>query len=204
MHNFLKAAQQSGENIRQFADRLRQLARNCDFGDQTEKLIIGQMLLSMKDQELKAKLLMNDFPLDVIVARIHELEMTKYVLEQCQASGSQRLARESVARIGGKPSRGQDLVQCSRCNRRHARETKNCPAINERCHECGTVGHFASCCRKRKKNGSFSKAGRNPKTTTSMKMEPYSKEVGAMRSRVGARDPQWRWNRAGPESKMNS
>lgn len=107
LQKFMKAAPLPGENIDQFVDRLRQLAQCCELGDQTEKLIISQIMYTTKDMDLKAKILLNDLPLDMIVAEAREKEMFQYVLEQCQT-------RESHQNMTNKRSNRQFVKQLTK------------------------------------------------------------------------------------------
>lgn len=94
LQKFMKAAPAPGETIDQFVDRLRQLAKYCELGDQTEKLIVSQIVYTTKDMDLKAKILLNDLPLDMVIAEAREKELFRYVLEQCQTCASHSLAHK--------------------------------------------------------------------------------------------------------------
>ena len=94
LQKFMKAAPIPGETMEQFVDRLRQLAKYCELGDQTEKLIVSQIVYTTEDMDLKAKILLNDLPLDMVLAEAREKEMFRYVLEQCQTCESQCTAKK--------------------------------------------------------------------------------------------------------------
>nr|XP_029734617.1 uncharacterized protein LOC115269943 [Aedes albopictus] len=56
LQKFQQASPLPGENIEKFAFRLRKLAENCELGDQSEKLIVNQIMSTTKDLKLKAKM----------------------------------------------------------------------------------------------------------------------------------------------------
>ena len=41
--------------------------------------------------------------------------------------------------------------RCNRCGRLHNKDKSNCPAANQRCHNCGMLGHFAVVCKNKRK-----------------------------------------------------
>lgn len=51
------------------------------------------------------------------------------------------------------PSDNKDNLRCYRCNSRsHLVNYKYCPAIKQKCSNCGIMGHFTKCCNKKKNN----------------------------------------------------
>ena len=41
--------------------------------------------------------------------------------------------------------------RCNRCGRLHNKDKSKCPAANQRCHNCGMLGHFAVKCKNKRK-----------------------------------------------------
>ena len=56
-HLIRSMEQQDSENVAQFVTRLRQLIKDCDYGDQAENQIRDQVVQQCKSHELRKKLL---------------------------------------------------------------------------------------------------------------------------------------------------
>ena len=41
--------------------------------------------------------------------------------------------------------------KCNRCGRLHNKDKSKCPSANQRCHNCGMLGHFAVMCKNKRK-----------------------------------------------------
>lgn len=153
LQKFRQASPLPGENIERFVFRLRKLAENCELGDQTEKLIVNQIMSTTKDLKLKAKILKSDLPLNQIIAAARAHESLQSQLDQCGTSGTPCPAEESILKINKMDRQSKETLRnykqkrCPRCNGRHAFRSDNCPAKDQKCHICGIVGHFARCCR---------------------------------------------------------
>ena len=56
-HVFRSMEQQDGETVSQFVTRLRQVVKDCDYGDQADKQIRDQVVQRCKSHQLRRKLL---------------------------------------------------------------------------------------------------------------------------------------------------
>ncbi|XP_062709329.1 uncharacterized protein LOC134288445 [Aedes albopictus] len=180
LQKFRQASPLPGENIEKFAFRLRKLAENCELGEQSEKLIVNQIMSTTKDLKLKAKILKSDLPLNQVIAAARAHESLQSQLDQCETSATPCPA-ESVLKINKMNRQSNETLRnykqerCPRCNGRHAFRSDNFPAKDQKCRICGIVGHFARCCRQIRKH-------RNSTETTnsnrpSIRKKQYIREI---------------------------
>lgn len=188
LQKFRQASPLPGESIEKFVFRLRKLALNCELGDQTEKLIVNQIMSTTKDLKLKAKILKSDLPLNQVIATARAHESLQAQLDQCSTKESPSLAEESVLKISTTNRQANETPRnypdealkkfkqerCSGCNGRHSSNSPNCPAKDLKCRVCGIVGHFARCCPTKKRRNPTKSVDR---TRPHMRKKQYIREI---------------------------
>ena len=137
--NFNKIVQKEAETFDQFVARLRQQAKFCDFGDLKNALISDRIVVGVRDESLRERLLRKtDLKLDKAIEFGRAAELI-----QKQTAELKELPA-TVDRIT--KNRGNSTKpQCTRCGYRHA--DRPCPAQGKRCRRCDRPNHFASCCK---------------------------------------------------------
>lgn len=129
--------------------RLREKASECSFGkDQKESFEIALIdkLLQSSPKELQEKMLQNS---DLTLEKAIQMASSFYtVRQQVNELGKSGPNKEVFV------NRMQDVKKSSRClncNLRIHDDPRNCPVRNEKCHNCGKTGHYARCCRAKKR-----------------------------------------------------
>ncbi|KAJ8333769.1 hypothetical protein SKAU_G00410880 [Synaphobranchus kaupii] len=160
---FHKLTQNSGETIQQFATRLRQAARHCDYGGDADNQLRDAILSRCTSMYVKRKLL-EEGPGLTLNRTLELASQCENVEEQMSAmSGATKAETETVhhaAQKGGrnaKYSKGkptgksdQNERKCYRCGHTdHLGRDPKCPA--QTCHKCSGKDHFSTVCRTKPK-----------------------------------------------------
>ena len=159
---------------------MREKARDCEFGDQTDDRIIEHLIQTVKDNDLIKKCIQKRWNLDQFIEEASQREdIGQQVREMKDEHKIARVyQRQSVDRRdrqygGGKRGKeqgskikasGRDQVRkkpgmkCDYCRKTDLhRPGQNCPAFGKQCLKCGKYNHFATCC----KSGTTEKPGLN-------------------------------------------
>lgn len=171
---FIGMYQMKGESVVTFHSRLTEKVRLCGYSpDDQDRFVRTQLLKGMRNRELAKTARTFGYDTNYIVqsairndayetdnrpddnheqaayAVAHrdneERRYGKNVPKAQSRVGSMGTDQKSARYGQGRRSR------CSRCNRL-SHSGNPCPAVNKRCNSCGTVGHFAAACRKRRVN----------------------------------------------------
>lgn len=147
-HKFWSLEKGSEEPIEAFVLRLRETATECSFGNNQQQsadtAMIDKLLLS-SPKELQEKLLQK-----------HDLDLSNAI----KISSAYYTVKEQVNQIS-KPGNskevfvnqlddGKKVPRCGNCNLMSHDKSK-CPARNEKCHTCNNIGHYARCCKSKKR-----------------------------------------------------
>uniref|UniRef100_A0A8C2B8P6 ribonuclease H n=1 Tax=Cyprinus carpio TaxID=7962 RepID=A0A8C2B8P6_CYPCA len=151
-HVFNTRVQDPGENIDQFVTDLRTKARSCEYGDLCDSLIKDRIVVGIRDDQIRAKLLRTmdlDLPKAVSICRAAEASRTQ--MDKLQTPQAEYVVNEVKGERAKKSqtsfvtSRRQNMIQdCKYCGRDHQR--RKCPAYGEKCKKCGKMNHFSSKC----------------------------------------------------------
>ena len=156
-YRFHLRKQEHSENIETYITALRRLAKNCNFGELTNRMIRDQVVVGVKDDMLREKLLADKtLTLDkcLQIGRAHETsrQQTKSI-STTNASATE----PQINRVTGKNKKypfkkKKQKKQCHRCGAEpHSRPA--CKAITHECEKCKIVGHYPSLCRNRAVRG---------------------------------------------------
>ena len=138
--------QDSAESIDCYAAELRKLARNCNFGELEDRMIRDRIVVGVKCEELRKKLLAErklTLDLAMTIARSHETSE-----QQAQAMNKEQsldaVRKKDFSRKQEESRFASNKKKCTRCGRHH--ERNKCRAVNEECRKCKKVGHFEKMC----------------------------------------------------------
>ena len=145
-HLFRSMEQQDGETVAQFVTRLRQVVKDCDYGDQAENQIRDQVVQRCKSHELRKKLLEKGekLTLELLLSTAANHERVQSQLENMEGKKDVNSVGEKQEDKGKEPVKGT----CYRCGKvGHFGRDSECPARGKTCHKCGGADHFGSQCK---------------------------------------------------------
>ncbi|XP_070381391.1 uncharacterized protein [Dermacentor albipictus] len=149
--------QQLGETVDQFATELNRLADRCEFKEMKERLIRDRFVVGLRDHLLSEELQMDpNLTLSTALAKARTSETVKKqqaelkehegtIPEACVAAVKPEKTPGKSKKFtrAHKPAYGEK--SCSFCaGPFHPRNS--CPAKQERCRFCRTLGHFEKAC----------------------------------------------------------
>ena len=144
-HLFRSMEQQDGETVAQFVTRLRQVVKDCDYGDQAENQIRDQVVQRCKSHELRKKLLEKGekLTLELLLSTAANYERVQSQLENMEGNRDVNFVRDKQEDKGKEPVKRA----CYRCGKvGHFGRDPECPAKGKTCHKCGGADHFGSQC----------------------------------------------------------
>lgn len=170
---FMNMRQRQGESAVAFHTRLQEKARLCGYSpDDQERFVRAQLLKGLANRELAKTA--RTFGYDTIhivqSASRDETYIDENKTENATSIGSSALAvsqrsngsaskfrkrknsnvRERRAPYMGKSNQGR-RSRCVKCDRMKHKD-EPCPALTRKCNACGTIGHFAAVCFKKRIN----------------------------------------------------
>lgn len=160
---FSRRYRHEGESVNQFEISLRELAANCEFGDNLEERLRDQVILGINNDTWQRELL-----------RLHSENSTKLkdvlssalLMESIHSQQSLLSTPGNINKVDVKgksnqhkfqtknskssrhlnPVRLIKTVHCLRCGRKLHEQGKRCPALGVECSACGGDNHFARAC----------------------------------------------------------
>ena len=141
-HLFIERKQQEGETVDEFCSALRTLAKNCDLGDKEESWITSMLVLGLKDQSSKERLMERDQDLEKTLTAARIVETSKQHMKSLKDEGNKV---ERVDSVDGSARKHQGGFVCRNCGISHGKGL--CPAAGQQCHKCKKLNHFARMCR---------------------------------------------------------
>ena len=202
-HVFRSMEQHDGETVAQFLTRLRQVVKDCDYGEQAENQIRDQLVQRCKSHELRRKLLEKGEKLflELLLSTAANHERVQSQLESMENGKNGVNAVREKQQVNTKESTSESMKHaCYRCgNVGHFGRDHECPARGKTCHKCGGKDHFGSQCKTTKtakppqrRRGGKPK-GKNPKR----------KSVRYVESEGGEDEYAFAVNSAAPPEKIN-
>ena len=153
-HVFRSMEQQDGETVAQFMTKLKQVVKDCDYGDQSDNQIRDQVVQRCKSHALRRKL--SEKGENLTLALLLKTAATYKAVQSQLASmeGGQHTVslirdsrREAQQRKGKEPGK-ESKEACYRCgNVGNYGRDPNCPARGKTCKKCGGANHFAQKCK---------------------------------------------------------
>ena len=166
--------QEISENMDAFVTALRKLAKNCNFGQQEDRMIRDQIIVGIRDDSLRKKML-EDKKLDLdkclCLGRAHETSTHQaHAMTSQEQDDSLHVNRIPAVKRRNQPvnfhSKGNK--KCSRCGKSPMHGRKDCPAKDAECRNCSAKGHYAVMCRSKKKVHNIDKENEEEETLGSI------------------------------------
>ena len=172
-YRFFSYNQNDGQSIDSYATELRTRADHCDFGDLKDSLIRDKIIIGIRDSKTQERLLRESvLSLDKALQICRASKEVKVQIQEIQgASGgitntkvnfvnskhkyrpqesSAHRPKSTMSRRKTTPASGHKN-RCNQCGRLHNKDKSKCPAVNQRCHNCGMLGYFAVVCKNNRK-----------------------------------------------------
>ena len=147
------------DTVQDYAVMLKQKAKYCEFGDDSDNQIHDQILDKWRNIELKKKWYgTSELTLEKLleIARGFQYQEDLFREARSGPSDNTTVSSDNVSRIKTQTrpvysSQGKMNGKCSRCGHTDHFQ-KNCPYKSATCHKCQKVGHLASVCRTKMQN----------------------------------------------------
>ena len=169
---FLKMRPHVGETISVYAARLREKAKECEFGDTFDERILEHIIQTIDNKKLIERIISKTWDLTRFLT---EASQTKDIARQIQDMGTEQVDRagriQSVPAISGSQHQMKPW-KCGFCGLLGAHvKGKDCPAFGKKCNECRKWNHFVVVCKSqsnrfRKQKPGKGKVKRRIKKTT--------------------------------------
>ena len=159
-YRFWSHQRSEGQEFVDYYTDLQKLANQCEF-EEKENMMRDKLIFSMRDKELKERLLeMDSLTLEHVKAKIMAAEITRKEINQMESDLQERKRIEAVRKQKKKSNavsfQSKTVAvykkNCFNCGNKHA--PKSCPAYGKECFNCHKRNHFAKFCR-----GAGKKAG---------------------------------------------
>lgn len=164
---FNKCKQGPDETFDEFLTSLRSKTKNCSFNELEDSLICDKIVIGIKDDRIRERLLSEDnLTLVKAIDICRASEQAKRQLSSIKGSDVGELGAKQVetlkqnekhnkTRNNGQSrrdySKSQDnLFSCSRCGTTHG--PRSCPAYGKKCKRCQHKNHFTKYCKAKKVN----------------------------------------------------
>jgi len=145
---FQSAEPEPSETFQQFSTRLRKLAADCNYGNDTDNHIRDALLWRCTQPYIKRRLLEEGDGLTLartltLAAQCEKIEIQMKAEET--TDGAVHAVRETVSNYKvNKYEQGS----CYRCGiRGHYARDPSCPARGKQCNRCHQIGHFEKMCK---------------------------------------------------------
>ena len=151
---FNRMQQEPGESFDSFFKRLQEMIRKCKYNEvksYEKELFRDRIVQGISSTETRKKLIgITGLSLDqaVDICKTDEAcenESKRFLNPSCSDVNVDQIECKMPSR---EPSKSWNN-NCTFCGRQHARG--KCPAYGKNCNKCGRKGHFAVCCRNKKK-----------------------------------------------------
>ena len=162
--NFRSSKQCINETVESYVTSLRLLSKFCDFGDNQDKEITTQVVLSCHSTKFRRDLLKTkDLDLKKVIeqGRINDTlnEQVERVEGHSQININNERSEDRIEAVSKKKKQFSDkrkipnqqlnnsnAKKCFKCAGSYPHEG-SCPAIGKKCRKCDGLNHYAVCCR---------------------------------------------------------
>ena len=145
---FLKMRPHVGETISAYAARLREKAKECEFGDTFDERILEHIIQTIDSKKLIERAISKTWDLTRFLT---EASQTEDIARQIQDMGTEQVDRagrvQSVPAISGSQHQMKPW-KCGFCGLIGVHvKGKDCPAFGKKCNKCHKWNHFAVVCK---------------------------------------------------------
>lgn len=152
---------QTNEATDQYITELKTKAKSCEFKTLEEDLIKTQLIIGIRNNILREKLLeQNDMKLDKVIEQCSVFEMTKVQsadIKENVVYGVEKNRQETTNRYQKKQFQNKSsnkpekiIKDCTKCGKNHP--INKCPAYGKKCNKCKKINHFSNVCKSKNVN----------------------------------------------------
>lgn len=143
---FYEACHNNGESLREFYNKIKSLAVNCEFGNQLDDILKDKFICSMKVGPIYDRVCEEETntPLSSILELVYKREITEEE-NQCHVVMKQKSYKAKYNKV----SCADDVPKCNACGRIN-HDFKRCKYRNFVCRRCNTKGHLERVCEESK------------------------------------------------------
>ena len=146
---FNSRQQLESESVEKYVTELRKMSKTCNFENLEDGLLRDKLVTGLKCDVTRRKLLQeNKLTLSKAIEIARAIEVSKTQMNKIKQSEAEQGLNNLDAISKRDVIRKTFKKKCLNCNLIHA--PKACPAFRDKCHNCGHVGHWQKCCRKKK------------------------------------------------------
>ena len=150
-YKFLNMKPNAGETTLSYAARLREKAKECEFGDTLNERLLEHLIQTVDNRTLIQKAISKRWDLDQFLSEASQLEDTKVMMKEMREETSEVAKVSRYHRKPAKqtqesrnPNKGK---QCDKCGGEQHARPEDCPARGRNCMNCRKRGHYAIVCR---------------------------------------------------------
>ncbi|XP_046858745.1 uncharacterized protein LOC124452206 [Xenia sp. Carnegie-2017] len=149
VYKFRQAKQLPGENISAYYTRLKQLAKSCEFHEQSKE-IKTQIIQNGSSSKLWRKALADpEITMEKLIQMGKTMEMSKTQAEGIESTNRIWHKRKQFKTPTEKTSNAFEYsskIKCKFCACEHRPGKTSCPAYGKKCRQCLKWNHFKVCC----------------------------------------------------------
>ena len=155
---FLKTRPEAGEATVTYATRLREKAKECEFGDMQDERTLEHLIQTIENPHLIQKCISKSWTLQRFLTEAGQIEDISIQVHDMKTDPTNleiaKVVTQRNSRRTKHPNhdwRNENQEQCTYCGMTsiHPRG-KNCPAYGSQCNICKKFNHFTSVCRANK------------------------------------------------------
>ena len=145
-YKFNKRDQELNESVDAYVTALRTLAKMCNFGILEDSLIRDRIVIGVKDNQARKKLLqVSKLTLKDCIDICRSYETTSHQLKEINQEEVHALQPFRDRSVPDPPIERE--IHCKFCTKTHAWNKLKCPAWGKTCSSCGMRNHFAVACK---------------------------------------------------------
>ena len=175
-YKFNQTVRRPNESISAYINYLRQLAKDCNFGNSLEDMLRDRLVCGVNNEHIQKRLFAQP---DLTFRKATDIALAEEAAEK-QASDVRGSQTGTVNAVGRKPD-GRESLQCYRCLGISHTPSK-CKFKDAICHYCGVKGHVQKACRNRNRDVSQKPSHFHPKSQNGHDLEPRFQKSGSYAS----------------------
>ena len=136
---FMSGKQKKNESINDYTVTLRNLVRNCDYGELTDSLVRDAIIMGVNSKEIQEALLReNDLTLDKCVNIVRSAERAYEQFHVMATDADKNFENMEIDKV----SKETKKAKCKYCGLIHTWGKSHCPAYGKKCNNCNKYNHF--------------------------------------------------------------